>query len=292
MAFTFVVELKPTVMKTILVPTDFSSHSENALRTAASIAKKNKASILVVHMAGMEDGLLTKEETNTALEAIFYVKLAEKHFAEFLDKPYLNGIEVKQAVMKHRNFNEINEVAKENNASLIVMSSKGSSGLEEILIGSNTEKVVRSSDIPVLVIKQLVSDFGMDTGVFASDFTLENVEAYKKAKEFFHQFDAKMNLVYVNIPGRNFKSSREIDELLFNFFKSAGYSNPTDRINDITIISDYSIEEGIFAYSHLMNADVIAIPTHGRKGLSHLLRGSISEDVANHSVIPVLTIKI
>lgn len=279
-------------MKTILVPTDFSSHSENALRTAASIAKKNNANILVMHMAGMEDGLLTKEETNTALEAIFYVKLAEKHFAEFLDKPYLNGVEVKQAVMKHRNFNEINEVAKENDASLIVMSSRGSNGLEEMFIGSNTEKVVRSSDIPVLVIKQLVSDFGMDTGIFASDFSSENIEAYKKAKEFFNQFDATMKLVFVNTPGRNFKSSKEIDELLFHFFKDAGYANPTKRINDVGVISDYSIEEGIFAYSHLINADVIAIPTHGRKGLSHLLRGSISEDVANHSVIPVLTIKL
>ena len=279
-------------MKTILVPTDFSSHSENALRTAASIAKKNNANILVMHMAGMEDGLLTKEETNTALEAIFYVKLAEKHFAEFLDKPYLNGVEVKQAVMKHRNFNEINEVAKENDASLIVMSSRGSNGLEEMFIGSNTEKVVRSSDIPVLVIKQLVSDFGMDTGIFASDFSSENIEAYKKAKEFFNQFDATMKLVFVNTPGRNFKSSKEIDELLFHFFKDAGYANPTKRINDVGVISDYSIEEGIFAYSHLINADVIAIPTHGRKGLSHLLRGSISEDVVNHSVIPVLTIKL
>ena len=279
-------------MKTLLVPTDFSSHSENALRTAASIAKKNKAKILVVHMAGLEDGLLIKNDTNTALETVSYLRLAEKHFSEFLDKPYLEGIEVKQTVTKYRKFNEISAFAKDNNVSLIIMSSLGSSGLQEMFIGSNTEKVVRSSDIPVLVIKQMVSDFGIDTGVFASDFSLENVEAYKKANDFFSQFEATMKLVYVNTPGRNFKSSKEIDERLYHFFERAGYTNPPERSNDVTVISDYSIEEGIFAYSNLISADVIAIPTHGRKGLSHLLKGSISEDVANHAVRPVLTLKI
>ncbi len=279
-------------MKTILVPTDFSSYSENALRTAASIAKRNSATILVIHMVGITDGVLTKDESQKALESVFYLKLAEKQFSEFLDKPYLKGLNVNQAVNKHLNFSQINEVAKENKASLIVMGSRGSSGLEELFIGSNTEKVVRSSDIPVLVIKDLVSDFDMQIGVFASDFTLENIEAYKKAKEFFKQFGAAMKLVFVNTPGRNFKISKEIDELLFHFFKAAGYSNPTEQINDVVIISDYSIEEGILAYSYLMNADVIAIPTHGRKGLSHLLKGSITEDLANHSTTPVLTIKI
>lgn len=279
-------------MSTILLPTDFSAHSENALRTAASIAKKNKATLLVVHMVGLEDGLLTKQETNSALESVYYLKLAEKRFEEFLDKPYLEGVAVKQAVMKHRKFSEINDVAKENDAHLIVMSSRGSSGLEEMFIGSNTEKVVRSSEIPVLVIKQLISDFGMDTGVFATDFKEENIEAYHKAKTFFKQFDAKMELVYVNTPGRHFKSTREIDELLFAFFEKAGSKNPATEVSKVNIVSDFSVEEGVFAFSQMINADVIAIPTHGRKGLSHVLRGSISEDIANHAIMPVLTIKI
>ncbi|MCH2489368.1 MAG: universal stress protein [Flavobacteriales bacterium] len=279
-------------MKTIVVPTDFSLHSENALRTAACIAKKNNAAILVIHMAGITDGLLTKAQANSALESVYYVKLAEKQFAEFLDKPYLSDVSVSQAVKKYRNFSEINDVAKEHNASLIVMSSHGSSGLEEVLIGSNTEKVVRSSEVPVLVIKQFISNFNMDSGVFASNFSEENIEAYKNAKDFFNRFEARMNLVYVNTPGRNFKSSQEIDAILFHFFEGAGYSNPTERVRDVTVISDYSVEEGIFSYSQLIDADIIAIPTHGRKGLAHLLKGSISEDIANHSILPVVTFKI
>jgi nucleotide-binding universal stress UspA family protein len=279
-------------MKTILVPTDFSLLSENALRTAASIAKTMHAKILVVHMVGIKDTLLSREETRSALESVFYLKLAEKQFAKFLDHSFLEGIEVKTAIKRHTNFNEINEVAASNDVSLIVMSSNGSSGLHEMLIGSNTEKVVRSSDIPVLVIKQPVSDFALDNGTFACDFTLENIPAFKKAHKFFTDFDATMNLVFINTPGRNFKTSKEIDSLLFNFFKEIGDTNPAERIKDVHIICDNTVEEGIFSFSSMNNADIIAIPTHGRQGIAHLLNGSISEDVANHSVLPVLTLKL
>lgn len=278
-------------MKTIIVPTDFSKHSENALRTAASIAKNHNAKLLVVHMAGMKDTLLTKEQASSALESVFYIKLAEKQFEEFLNKPYLENIEVHQVIKKHKNFSELNDVASENNASLIVMSSHGSSGLEEILIGSNTEKVVRSSDIPVLVIKQFISDFKINIGVFASDFSVDSIEAYGKAQKFFADFNATMRLVYVNTPSKNFKSSKEIDARLFQFFEALGVKDPTKQLIDVDIISDYTVEEGIFTYSQLLDADIITIPTHGRKGIAHFLRGSISEDVANHSILPVLTIK-
>lgn len=52
-----------------------------------------------------------------------------------------------------------------------------------------------------------------------------------------------------------------------------------------------SVEQGIFNFSHTVGADLIAVSTHARKGISHLFSGSISEDVANHSSIPILTVQ-
>lgn len=279
-------------MKTILVPTDFSLQSENALRTAASISKTINATILLVHMVGIKDTFLTREEASTALESVFYMKLTEKRFSDFLDKPWLQGVDVKTAIKKHTDFSEIHDVASENNANLIVMSSQGSSGLEEMLIGSNTEKVVRTSEIPVLVIKQPIADFKLDHATFACDFSEENLTAYKKVIKFFKDFEASYDLVYVNTPGRGFKTTTELNKLLHQFFKSLGESNPEECIKDVNIISDYSVEDGIFAYSNKVNSDLIAIPTHGRQGLSHFLNGSITEGLANHSILPVLTVKL
>lgn len=279
-------------MKTILVPTDFSEHAAYALRVAATIAKKKNATLLVAHMVGIKDSILTREESDTALESIFYMKLTEKRFAEFLDKDYLEGIEVQQVVKKYKVFSELNEVAKENNASLIVMGSHGSSGFQEVLVGSNTEKVVRTADVPVLIIKNNVADFDMTNGVFACDYQTENIPAYKKAKDFFSTFDAQMNMAYINTPGASFKSSKEIDNTLFTFFEKAGEPAPLDKVNEVAIFNDYTVEEGIFSYSQLVSADIISIPTHGRKGIAHFFSGSIGEDIANHAAIPVLTIKL
>ncbi|MDC7994327.1 universal stress protein [Altibacter sp. HG106] len=279
-------------MKTILVPTDFSPHSENALRAAASIAKKKNAQIMVVHMIGLESGLLTSNTDLPTEASVFYVKLAEKRFSELLDQVYLKDIQVKSMVKKYRNFSEINTLAAELETDLIVMSSHGASGIEELFLGSNTEKVIRTSEIPVLVIKQFVADFDIDLGVFASDFSSEAVSVYIEAKQFFDLFQATMKTVYVNIPGRNFKTSSEIDKLLYDFFEEAGYENPSEAVSQVSIVSDKTVEQGVLAYSDLIDSDVIVVPTHGRRGLSHLLRGSISEDVANHSHKPVLTMKL
>lgn len=57
----------------------------------------------------------------------------------------------------------------------------------------------------------------------------------------------------------------------------------------VTTFNHYSEEEGIIHFAKNINADLIALSTHGRTGLAHVLAGSIAEDPANHSVIPVLT---
>ena len=139
-------------MKTILIPIDFTSTSSKALEIGATIAKRISAKIVLTHMAGIEEGLLTK--TTNFEETVYHTKLAEKQYSELLEQPFLDGILVEPVLQKKLDFTSINDFAKEIEASLIVMGSHGSSGLKEIFKGSNTEKVVRSSEIPVLIVKE------------------------------------------------------------------------------------------------------------------------------------------
>ena len=80
------------------------------------------------------------------------------------------------------------------------MGSSGSSGIEEMLIGSNTEKVVRLSDIPVLVVKKDLDTFNIKNIVFASDFTKEIKKPFLKMIEFANIFDANLALVMICTP--------------------------------------------------------------------------------------------
>jgi len=276
-------------MKTILVPIDFSKYSENALKVAADIAKKQDCEILALHMLEIADTLLTKAEGNTQRELLFFIQLAEKRFDELLNKEYLKGVRVTPIVKHFKIFNEVNDVVDEHNADLIIMGSHGSSGIKELFVGSNTEKVVRSSNIPVLVVKEEITGPIFDKIVFASNFELENINALKNVQQFASNFNSNLQLVYINTPGDNFKNSQEINNQLQSFLSKT--ESPVD-LSNVKVYNDYSIEKGILNASEELDATLIAIPTHGRKGLAHFFNGSISEDIANHSNLSVLTFKI
>ena len=277
-------------MKKIIVPIDFSEHSEYALETAAVFAKKYDAEILALHMLELSNAIISSTDNAQQAESVFYIKLAEKKFTEFLDKDYLKDIKVTPIVKHFKVFSEVNEVAKEHDADIIIMGSQGASGFKEALIGSNTEKVVRHSSIPVLVIKEnpILTDF--ENVVFACDFSEEAIKPFLNATKMFEGLEAKMHLVYVNLPDNRFRSSSEMEKRVAEFLKAA--DGNIDKMKNVAYISDYSIEKGILNYSNIVGADLVAVATHGRTGLAHFFEGSISEDIANHSTLPVMTFKI
>ncbi|MGK0252593.1 MAG: nucleotide-binding universal stress UspA family protein [Mariniflexile sp.] len=277
-------------MKKIIVPIDFSEHSEYALRTAAKLAKKNNAEILALHMLEMSDLMLTASDGLQHEKAVYFYKLSEQKFENFLDKEYLKGLKVTRIIKHFKVFSEVNNVAQQNDADLIVMGSHGSSGAKEFFIGSNTERVVRYADIPVLIVKNKVTDINFETVVFACDFAEDAIKSYLKAVKMFNTIGSKLHLVYVNLPNERFKSSLEIEKLVVNFFSKADKN--LERMKDVHYVSDYTVEGGILNYATNIGADIIAIPTHGKKGLSHFFEGSVGEDVANHATLPVITFKI
>lgn len=277
-------------MKKILVPTDFSKYSEYALEVAAAIAKEQNAEILVLHMLGLMPSELTKTSNQEANEALYYLKLSEKRFNEFLDKDYLKGIKIKETVQNYKIFSEINDFAKEQNVNLIVMGSHGTQGMvEEVFVGSNTEKVVRTSEIPVLIIKERVKDFKLKDVVFACDFKKESIKSYMTAMELFKAFNAQVHLLYINLPYR-FRSTAHLEDQIKDFMFKAD-SGDVQNLDNVVYYNDYTVEDGVHNYSTKIDADLIAIPTHGRRGLAHFFNGSIGEDIANHVNRPVMTFK-
>ncbi|MBT8300037.1 MAG: universal stress protein [Maribacter sp.] len=278
-------------MNKILIPVDFSEFSENALEVAAALAKRFDARLIVLHMLGLSEAILTKDESQEFMEAQYYMKLAKKRFDSFLDKNFLKGVRVFETVQNYKDFNEINEIVKEQEIDLVVMGSHGSSGLSGLFVGSNTEKVIRTCEAPVLVIKKRREKFEIKEAIFASDFEVENVPAYTKALKFFKMLEANVHLVYVNRPNQYFRSNQEINDQIELFMSVAHHGDMVGE-DKVSILNDYNLEEGIYNYAKTVNADIIALPTHGRKGLAHFFKGSISEDIANHADLPVITQKI
>lgn len=277
-------------MKKIIIPVDFSNHSEYALKIGAKLAKKHDAELLVLHMLEMSDIILSSTNAIQNQKAAYFLQLAEKKFQDFLEKDYLKGIKITPIIKHFKVFSEVNEVALKHYADLIVMGSHGANGLAEVFIGSNTERVVRSANIPVLVVKNDMSDVNFETVAFACDFSEEAITPYVNALGTFNNLGAKLYLVHVNLPNNKFMSSVEIEKKAVSFFVKA--DGNLDKMKDVHYVNDYTVEQGVLNCADKIGADLIIVPTHGRRGLAHFFEGSIGEDVVNHSKLPVMTFKI
>lgn len=278
-------------MKRILVPTDFSLPADNALKVAAQIAKKYDGEIYILHL--LELPLQLIDPLNEGIggdlpESMFFLKLAHKKFAELLDKMsyHLEGIKIHEVVEFNSTSDGVLSTVKKYDCDIIVMGSNGSDCLQDIFIGSNTEKVVRSSKIPVLVIKKEMPIFKIENFAFVSNLTIKNRKAFKSAFEFSKILNAQLHLPYINTPNK-FKTTEEIDSFLDEFISGINYD-----ISQFHIYNDVTVERGIRNFSSKINADLIGIGTHGRKGISHFISGSIAEGVVNHVQTPILTFKI
>ncbi|SFS66021.1 Nucleotide-binding universal stress protein, UspA family [Zhouia amylolytica] len=278
-------------MKKILVPTDFSEHSNYALQVAAQIAKKSNAKILLFHMMGIAQSVFISEEDQKQAEAIYYLELTRKRFNELLEKDFMKGVETEVVVQNYKMFSEMNNLAHDKGVDFVVMGSHGYTGLSEMFVGSNTEKIIRTSDFPVMVIKEPCENFNMKKVVFACDFKPDALKAYRKAMHFFNNFGSEVHLLYVNLPNEEFRSTSELDQRVNEFLSVAneGVINPNHKVH---YFNDYNIESGIYAFSKAIEADVVSLATHGRKGVSHFFMGSVGEDIATHVNLPVITFKI
>lgn len=278
---------KTPKMKKILVPTDFSQEAEQALKVAAQLAKKHGGEIYLLHMLELPlDQIDAFSQYSELPEALFFMKLAHQKFEKTMKQQYLKGIKIHETVDFNKTFTGITNTAKEHGVDLIVMGSHGSSGFKEMFIGSNTEKVVRTAHVPVLVIKSDHHDFIINNFVFASDFKNDNKETYRQAITMAEAFNAKIHLLFVNTPN-NFVTTATAKTRILNFIEGTTFKNYT-----ISIYNDETVEKGIMNFSHIIGADLIGISTNGRQGIAHFFNGSISEDLVNHAKRPVITFKI
>ena len=274
-------------MKKILVPTDFSKHAEYALRVAAQIARKNNSEIILLHMIELphqgNDAIGTGKDLP---EIMLFKNRAIERLEDLMDEDFLDGIEVSEVIQFEKAFNGVLNISKKNEVDFVVMGSHGASGFNEMLIGSNTEKVVRYSEVPVLVVKNEMPEFKADSFVFASDFSEEIKKPFAKMLDFAKGYDSHLNLVMINTPN-SFKSTIVAEKIMNDFIKEFDYSN-----HSLHIYNDVNVEKGILNFSNTVKADIIGMCTHGRTGFAHFFNGSISEDLVNHAARPVITFKI
>ena len=274
-------------MKRILVPTDFSKYSEEATKVAAQIAKKYNSEVILLHMLELpQQASDALSDGKSIPEIMLYKNRAISNLETIMDAKYLKDINVSEAIEFKKVHDGILDACEKNKVDLVVMGSHGTSGFDELFVGSNAEKVVRLSKIPVLVVKKEAKDFKARNFVFASDFSSETRKPFRKMMEFAKIFDSNLFLVMICTPN-SFKTTHQAEKTIHDFIADYDLENYSTHI-----YNDTNIENGIINFANSVDADLIGICTHGRTGLAHFFNGSIGEELVNHAVKPVITFKI
>jgi nucleotide-binding universal stress UspA family protein len=276
------------MIKNILVPTDFSKCSVYAVKVAAQLAKKLDATVHLLHVietpvVAYDAGMVNFESLP---QAMFMKELADDNLKNLLSESFLKGIKIESKIEYDAIYKRINQYVEDQKVDLIVMGSHGAKGFNEIVLGSNAERVVRYSSCPVLTVKQEYANFDVKNILIASNFYSEADTMFKAFKQFTALFNADLHFVRVNTP-INFETTPESHEKMDKFARR-------HHIEEYSfgIYNDQTEEDGILNYADEINADLLVMGTHGRTGLAHLIKGSIAEDLLNHSKRAVLSIKI
>ena len=280
-------------MKKILVPTDFSEEASYAYGFAHQLAKKSKSDLSLINVieypAGSSFNSMGIAGNHDPMENIYIMKLMEATKTKMEDlvaSKDFSGIKADYKITMGNPYRQIEEEMAENPTDLIIMGSRGASGTKEAILGSNAEKVIRNSKAPVITLHSSQDLEGIKNIVFASDFEEEGEEVGKHLSDLQQLFDAQLHLVKINTPAY-FAPTRYDKTKINEFIDTHNLNNAT-----VNIYNDQHEEVGIRHFAEDIDADLIALATHGRKGFGHLLLGSVAEDVANRTNKPVWTFKV
>lgn len=255
----------------ILLPTDFSYNSRKAIDYALncfSNASFNLLHIITPHQAGATMVVDINEELKKANQPKmdeFISELQEKH-----PKCNINGrVEIGMFVQT------IIEEAEEKNINLIILGTKGSSGIKEVLIGSNAADAVKNVKLPMLIVPEnsqiscpqqilLSSDFSSKSQEIESTLIDVIREYFKTDLDLLHVFSSKDKT-----PNVNYSDLMEKKEV------------------DIHVVSAENIEEAILNYAHEKQYDLIALVPKDRGIIKNLFHHSVTKKLSMHSDIPL-----
>lgn len=282
-----------SIYRRILTCIDGSEESFHAFEEAVKFAKDKNLTVFTLTVAPPYHGDLSLVGMGVSIDEL------SRPYREALSKAKeiasKHQILVKTLYEEGEPFEKIIDIAEEISAELIVMGKKGMSALEQILIGSVTERVIGYSNADVLVVPKKAS-IQWDKVVVAVDGSKYAEKVCKRASELAKDFKSEVNIVsVVEVSQAVFAIKPEIFDIQVE--KTKQYlENLKERFQKENIATKFFIEEGevyekILEVVEKIKAQMVIVGSHGRTGLRRLLMGSTCQRVIGLSKVPVLVVK-
>ncbi|NVK28489.1 MAG: universal stress protein [Flavobacteriia bacterium] len=265
-------------MKRIIFPTDFSESADKALEFAIDIAKKGGMEILLVNAYDLP---YAQNVMSTSLIDIMREN-SESGLKQLASKLEAQGVNVKHKSMMGNPIRVVKEITRKDPDSIVVMGTKGASGIEEVLIGSNAASVLQSTNVPVLAIPADAEFEMIEKIVYCTDFrSNKNDRALRRLASLAKVFDAEVMILHIQqegqadlASGQRHKFDHHLSEVKHSFH----------------ILKETNVEEAILNFTKEKNADMLALLTRKYGIIRGLFHSSLTNKVAFHSKVPILAL--
>lgn len=274
-------------MKSILLPTDFSKNSENAIKYAVSLLKDVPCEFYMLNVqkasSFISDDMMAMASSATIYQTI--IDVSKRSLANLITKietKYQNKNHHFHAVVDYDNFiDSINQLTIKHNIDLIVMGTKGASGLDKVIFGSNTVHVMQGCIAPVLAIPKGCLFNGLKEILFTTNHEiLHNVDELKPLKDLLTIHNSKLNVIHFD----NLESESDQKKQNKAFLKT--------HFNDVACenIDSYNkdLYKTVSEYIHSNNIKLIAMMRKKHSFLERLFNTHPEETLAFNIDVPFL----
>ena len=276
-------------MKNILFPTDFSNNANSAFIYALQLAKKMEVELLVLHVYKLPD--IKTNLPHTVREVYDSIELEEfENFKDHIpllrkiaEENELDDVPIKSILEEGDTVSTILDVAKKQESGMIVLGTKGASGLKKIFIGSVAGEVLENATCPVLAVPE-DAVFGGKINKIAATTIFEDKE-YKviaRVLDIADLFDAELHIVNVDLANTSFYTDK-MEEL------RSLYKNRSNLF--FHVLKGHHVEKVVLDFAQKEKIDLLAMFTRKRKFFRELFEYSYTKQMAYHTTIPILAIQ-
>lgn len=269
----------------ILIPTDFSNAALKATEFGLGVAQLLKAEVILFHATGLP--MIQSSEDAELMAA----RDLEKVESEQLEKVKMELKKIHPEVIISVNsvtgfpVEEIRNACTENGIDLVVMGTRGASGLKEMLVGSNTGSLIHSTEVPVLAVPEEASFNGIKSIVFATSMLRDDIHSLRQIIELFGANTPQITLLHIE-DGHNHHYEDKFSEWFRNeVLPEINY--PDLRIE---VLSDPDVMKGLHHYLDEKKADLLVTATRKRNFIERLFDRSITKKLVYHTHLPLLAL--
>lgn len=286
-------------IRRILVPVDFTHHSENAAFYALQIAAELKSDIILLNAyldpLGTPQSYLEsyayqlnlsqviteiEEETKNSLRDM------SERLTQIIKKKKIKGVHITYDLVKGNSIDVILNYAKEYKPGMIIMGTRGSEIEGFKSLGSVTSDIIKKADIPIIAVPKGYDGYEFKPPkrvLYASNFDETDYSALRRLISFVKPFNSKIFCVHASLD--EFDS---FDEVQMKKIKDYLFNSIDEFKVECGILNTYDLQKGIEGFIDEKDIDVLAITTHKKSFLKRLFEPSITQKFLFQTNIPLL----